>query len=103
MSDDKVVIKSLKVEFSIKKMDNYKNETVYFKTLKGQDNKFTVINKNGYHLPFFTTEANKYMLKVKNNYVKINDLNTNMDYMCDLELKYYKMASAEGYYVSKIC
>jgi regulatory protein YycI of two-component signal transduction system YycFG len=102
MSDDKVVIKNLKVEVITKKMDNYNNEQVYFKILKGQENKFTVINKDGYHLPYFKTIDNKYLLKVKSKYVKLEDLNKDMTYICDLELKYYKMDTVEGYYVSKL-
>ena len=102
MSDDKVVIKNQKVEVITKKMDNYNNEQVYFKMLKGQENKFTVINKDGYTLPYFKTIDGKYLLKGKSKYVKIDDLNKDMTYICDLELKYYKMNEVEGWYVSKL-
>ena len=103
MGDEKVIIKNLKLEYITKKMDNYNNEQVYFKILKGQENKFTAINKDGFTLPYFKSQDGKFLLKVKSKYVKIDDLNKDMTYICDLELKYYKMESVEGWYVSKLC
>jgi hypothetical protein len=46
MVEDKVIIKSLKVELLSKKTDGYNNEQVYLKVLKGQENKFSAINKH---------------------------------------------------------
>ena len=103
MGDEKVIIKNLKLEYITKKMDNYNNEQVYFKILNGQENKFTAINKDGYHLPYFKSQDSKMLLKVKSKYVKIDDLNKDMTYICDLDLKYYKMENVEGWYVSKLC
>lgn len=102
MAEDKVIIKNIKLEYVATKTDNYNNNQVYFKVLKGQENKFTTINKDGYHLPYFKTEDGKYLLKVKNKYVKLDDLNKDMTYICDLELKFYKMNEVEGFYVSKL-
>lgn len=51
---------------------------------------------------FFLTDDGKYLLKVKSKYVKLEDLNKDMTYICDLDLKYYKMGDGEGYYVSKL-
>ena len=103
MAEDKVIIKNIKLEYISTKTDNYNNNQVYFKVLKGQENKFTAINKDGYHLPYFKTDDNKYLLKVKSKYVKLDELNKDMTYICDLEMKYYKMESVEGFYVSQIC
>ena len=84
-------------------MDNYNNEQVYFKILKRQEIKFTAINKDGFTLPYFKSQDGKMLLKVKSKYVKIDDLNKDNNYICDLECKYFKMGEVEGYYVSKLC
>ena len=102
MVDEKVIINNLKLEYITKKTDNYNNEQVHFKVLKGQDNKFTSINKENHTLPYFITEDKKMLLKVKRKYVKIDDLNKDMTYICDLELKYYKMENVEGFYINKM-
>ncbi len=101
---DKTVIKNLKIEYITQKVDNYNNETTYFKILdKHIDNQFAIVNKDGYKLPYFKSNDDKnYLLKVKSKYVKIEDLNKDMTYIVDLELKYYKMGDAEGYYISKL-
>ncbi len=104
MSSDKTVIKNLKIEYITQKVDNYNNETTYFKIIdKHIDNKFAVVNKDGYKLPYFkSNDERNYLLKVKSKYVKIEDLNKDMTYIVDLDLKYYKMNGVEGYYVSKL-
>ena len=103
MVDEKVIIKNIKLEYISSKQDNYNNNQVYFKILKGQENKFTSINKENHTLPFFKSQDGKMLLKVKSKYVKIEDLNKDMSYICDLELKYFKMENVEGWYVSKLC
>ena len=104
MDDEKVIIKNIKLEWITTKKDNYDNEMSYFKIKKETiDSKFTLINKEGCKLPYFITKENKYLLKVKTKYVKLNELNKDMIYICDAECKYYKMDECEGYYVSKLC
>ena len=102
MAEDKVIIKNIKLEYINTKTDNYNNNQVYLKVLKGHENKFTAINKDGYHVPYFKTNDNTMFLKVKSKYVKIDDLNKDMTYICDLELKHYKMDESEGWYVSSL-
>jgi hypothetical protein len=105
MDDDKIVIKNLKLEFITKKKDNYNNEQVYFKIKeKNVESKFTIIDKDGHNVPYFKSKDGKYLLKVKSKYVKLSDeLDKDMVYICDAELKYYKMNDIEGYYVTKLC
>ncbi len=101
--EDKVGIKNIKLEFIVSKIDKYENEITYFKIVdKNMDNKFSSINKDKFNLPYFKTNDGKYLLKVKTKYVKIDDLNKDMTYICDLTFKYYKMGDVEGYYVSKL-
>ena len=103
MDDDKVVIKNFKLEWITNKKDNYDNEMSYFKIKKETiDNKLALINKENYKLPYFMTKENKYLLKVKTKYVKLNELNKDMIYSCDADFKYYKMEDCEGYYISKL-
>ena len=103
MDDDQIVIINLKLEWITNKKDNYDNEMTYFKIKKEAiDNKFALINKENYELPYFMTKENKYLLKVKTKYVKLNELNKDMIYLCDADFKYYKMDDYEGYYVSKL-
>ena len=104
MSDeDKVVIKNIKLEYITTKKNEYDNEICYFKIKsKNVENQFSLVNKENYKLPYFKTNDNKYLLKVKSKYVKLDDLNKDMTYICDAECKYYKMNDFEGFYISKL-
>ncbi len=104
MSDDKVIIKGLKLEFLATKIDNYNNEISYFKILNKNVNEvFNTVNQEGLTLPYFKSSDDKnYILKVKTKYMKLGELNKDMLYLCNGELKYYKMGTSQGYYLSKL-
>ncbi len=104
MVEDKVIIKGLKLEFLATKIDNYNNEISYFKIMNKHVNEvFNMVNKEGFTLPYFKSSDDKnYILKVKTKYVKLGELNKDMMYLCNADLKYYKMGNVAGYYVSKL-
>ena len=102
MDDDITVVKNVKVKFLSTKEDNYNNSICWFKVDKGSINKFSVLKKDGYKLPYFESNDGKTLLKVKSNNVKIDDLNNDVVISCDMCFKYYKINDFEGYYVSKL-
>ena len=74
MADEKVVVKSVKVEYLSTKQDKYDNEMSYFKIKdKNIDQKFGTIIKEGYNLPWFKSENGQTILKVKSKYVKLKE------------------------------
>ena len=98
-----ITIKSIKVAYLTTKVDNYKNETSYFKlSSKDIDGKLGKLKIDGYKLPWFTTEEGKYLLKVKSKNVNISDLEKMKTYIVDISFKYYKIDNTEGYYISLI-
>ncbi len=104
MVEDKVIIKGLKLEFLATKIDNYNNEISYFKIKNKNVNEvFNTVNKENYTLPYFkSSNDTNYILKVKTKYMKLGELNKDMIYLCNADLKYYKMGTSQGYYLSKL-
>ena len=103
MEDDKVVIKNIKLEYITTKKNDYDNEISYFKIKsKNVEQLFALINKENYKLPYFKTDDNKWLLKCKSKYVKLGELNKEMVYICDLEVKEYSFNNFKGLYVCKI-
>ena len=74
MTEEKIVIKSVRVEFLSTKRDKFDNDISYFKIKdKNLDQKFTTIIKEGYNLPWFKSENGQTILKTKSKYVKLKE------------------------------
>jgi hypothetical protein len=100
MDDEKVLIKSLKVEYISTKIDAYDNELCYFKFRdKTIDTKLAVLIKEGFKYPWFKTDKGQTILKIKKKYMKLKETNKEEIVIVDLSFKYYKMKDNEGYYV----
>jgi hypothetical protein len=101
MDDEKVLIKSLKVEYISTKIDAYDNELCYFKFRdKTIDSKLAVLIKEGFKYPWFKTDKGQTILKIKKKYMKLKETNKEEVVIVDLSFKYYKINDKEGYYVS---
>lgn len=71
MVEESVIIKCVRLEFITTKLDHYNNEITYFKIKdKNMDQKFKPIMKEGFKLPWFKTDKNQNIMKVKNKYIK---------------------------------
>ena len=104
MENDKIVIKSVRVEYITTKTDNYDNENCYFKLKdKNIESKFAAIMKHNFNLPWFKSDRGYYLLKVKTKYNKLEQLHKEETVLVDIVFKYYKMNDSEGYYVSSLC
>ncbi len=98
------MIKNCKVEFVTTKTDNYDNDISYFKLLdKNIDQKYSALTKNDFKLPWFKTDKQTNILKVKPKYIDIKELVKENTYLVDITFKYYKYNDSEGLYVSQLC
>ena len=102
---DNLIIKDLKVKFISKKVDNYDNMISYFKAADPEvKKKLKLVNKMSEKIykPFWNTDDNEMMLKIKTKHIKRDDLVKNTCYICDLELiPFYVEKTAnelKGYY-----
>ena len=103
MTEEKIVIKSVRVEFLTTKRDKFDNETSYFKIKdKNLDQKFTTIIKEGYNLPWFKSENGQTILKTKSKYVKLKEQNKEEIVVVGIAFNYYKMNGVEGFYVCSL-
>ena len=104
MENDKIVIKTVRVEYITTKTDNYDNENCYFKLKdKNIESKFAAIMKHNFNLPWFKSDRGYYLLKVKTKYNKLEQLHKEETVLVDIVFKYYKMDDSEGFYVSNLC
>ena len=102
--EDKILIKNCKVEFVTTKTDNYNNDISYFKLLEQNiDQKYSALMKNDFKLPWFKTDKQANILKVKPKYITKNEFVKDNTYLVDITFKYYKYNDVEGYYVSQLC
>ena len=70
---DNLIIKDLKVKFISSKVDNYDNVISYFKIVdKDVKKKLKLINKmsDKIYNPFWNTDENETMLKIKTKHIK---------------------------------
>ena len=103
MDEEKIGIKSVRVEYISTKTDKYDNEIIYFKLRdKNVDLKFVSLIKPSYILPWFKSDKGHYILKVKTKYCKMKELKKEETALVDVIFKYYKMNDIQGYYVSSI-
>jgi len=101
--EDKILIKNCKVEFVTTKTDNYNNDITYFKLLdKNIDQKYAAVIKTDSKLPWFKTDKQAYILKVKPKYINKNELVKDNTYLSDITFKNYTYNDIEGYYVSHL-
>jgi hypothetical protein len=101
--EDKVLLKNCRVEFITTKTDNYNNEFSYFKLVdKHIDTKYSFIIKPDYKLPWFKTDKQANILKVKPKYITKNEFVKDNTYLVDITFKYYKYNDVEVYYVSQL-
>ena len=101
--EDKVCIKNCKVEFLTTKTDNYDNDISYFKLVdKHIDQKYSAVIKPDFKLPWFKTDNQANILKVKPKYITKQEFVKDNTYSVDITFKYYKYNDAEGYYVSQL-
>ena len=101
--EDKILIKNCKVEFVTTKTDNYDNDISYFKLLdKNIDQKYSALMKNDFKLPWFKTDKQTNILKVKPKYINKNEFVKDNTYLVDITFKYYKYNDVEGFYVSQL-
>ena len=100
MDDEKVLLKSLKVEYITTKIDAYDNELCYFKFRdKNIDTKLDVLIKEGFKYPWFRTDKGQTILKITKKYMKLKETNKEEIVIVDINFKYYKMKDNEGYHV----
>ena len=100
MTDERVLIKSVRVEYVTTKTDAYDNELSYFKIIdKKIDQKFTALIKDTFKNPWFKTDKGQTILKVKQKYMKLKEAKKEEVIVVDISFKYYKMNNVEGYYV----
>jgi hypothetical protein len=102
MDEEKIGIKTVKVEYISTKTDKYDNEIIYFKLKDKVDLKFANLMKPSYILPWFKSDKGHYLLKVKTKYCKMKELKKEDNVLVDVIFKYYKMNDIQGYYVSSI-
>lgn len=102
MDEEKIGIKTVKVEYISTKTDKYDNEIIYFKLKDKVDLKFANLMKPSYILPWFKSDKGHYILKVKTKYCKMKELKKEETALVDVIFKYYKMNDIQGYYVSSI-
>ena len=101
--EDKIVIKNCKVEFVTTKTDNYDNDMSYFKLIdKNVDQKYSTVMQPDFKLPWFKTDKQANILKVKTIYLNKKDFVKDNTYSVDMMFKYYKYNDVEGYYVSQL-
>ena len=71
MSEDKIIIKNVKVEYMATKTDTYDNEFCYFKLIdKNTDQKFESVIKENLKNPWFLSDSGTKILKVKKKKIK---------------------------------
>ena len=100
MTDERVLIKSVRVEYIVTKTDAYDNELSYFKMIdKNIDQKFVALIKDNFKNPWFKTDKGQTILKVKQKYMKLKEAKKEEVIVVDISFKYYKMNDVEGYYV----
>jgi len=81
---DNLFIKELKVKFISSKVDNYDNMISYFKVVdKDVKKKLKMVNKmsDRIYKPFWNTDDNEIMLKIKTKHIKRKDLIQNNEYI----------------------
>jgi hypothetical protein len=104
-----ISIKELRVQYISKKVDKYENMISYFKIIDSAVNKkLKIVNKlsDTLYKPFWKTDKNEIMLKVKTKHVDKNDLVKDMLYDCNVELVAYfeeKSVELKGYYAKMRC
>ena len=102
--EDKLLIKNCKVDFVTTKTDNYNNDISYFKLVdKNIDQKYSTVIKPDLKLPWFKTDKQANILKVKPKYITTKEFVKDNTYLVDITFKYYKYNDVEGYYVSQLC
>ena len=103
MDEENIVIKNVRVEYITTKLDTYNNEISYFKIKdKNIEQKFKPIMKDKFKLPWFKTDKNQTIIKVKQKYIKNLEPVKEKEIIVDINFKYYSMNDIEGYYVSAI-
>ena len=101
MTDENIVVKNVRVEYLSTKQDNYNNENNYFKIKdKNIDSKFAAVIKEGYTLPWFKSENEQTIMKVKSKYTKAKELNKSEIIVVDISFCYYKINGVKGFYVN---
>ena len=104
-----ISINELRVQYISKKVDKYENMISYFKIIDSAVNKkLKIVNKlsDTLYKPFWKTDKNEIMLKVKTKHVDKNDLVKDMLYDCNVELVAYfeeKSVELKGYYAKMRC
>ncbi len=103
MSEDKIIIKNVKVEYMATKTDTYDNELCYFKLIdKNTDQKFESVIKENFKNPWFLSDNGTKILKVKNIYIKLKELHKDDVTLVNISFKFYKMGDVEGVYVNSL-
>ena len=103
MDDEKVLIKTLKVEYITTKIDAYENELCYFKFRdKNIDSKLAVLIKEGFKYPWFKSDKGQTIFKTKKKYMKLKETSKEEIVIVDMSFTFYKMNDNEGYYVCGI-
>ena len=98
MSEDKIIIKNVKVEYMATKTDTYDNELCYFKLIdKNTDQKFESVIKENFKNPWFLGDTGTKILKVKKKKIHKDDVT-----LLNIPLKSYKMGDVEGVYVNSL-
>jgi hypothetical protein len=100
---DKVIIKSVRIEYLSTKTDNYDNLKSFFEVKdKNFEQKFALVNKEGYCKPWFKGESDQYILNPKKLNVKLKELQKEEVVVVDITFKHFKMNDKEGFYISSL-
>ena len=103
MTEEKIVIKSVRVQFFSTKRDKFDNDISYFKIKdKNIEQKFALLIKQGYNLPWFKSENGQTILKTKSKYLKVKEQKKEEIVVVDIAFNYYKMNGVEGFYVCSL-
>ena len=103
MEEENILFKNIRVEYITTKMDNYNNEISYFKIKdRNIEQKFKLIMKDNFKLPWFKTDKGQNILKVKRKYIKLKDLVKDKETVVDINFKYYEINDIQGYYVGSV-
>ena len=104
MEKENIVVKNVKLEFIATKTDNYDNELSYFKIKdKTIEKKMAEYITEDFKIPWFSSDSGKSkILKVKQKYVKLKNLNRSDAITVEITFKEYKMEDICGFYVSSL-
>jgi len=103
LNDELITLTKIRVEYLSTKQDKYNQDVSYFKIKDFDiDKRLSIIKREGYIVPMFTTEKGVTIIKTKQKYVKLNELKRDEIITVNIGFHYYKMNGIEGYYIRSL-